>query len=171
MGRGRSATAVVGAMALALAGCSAGSTGAGDSGRCHTADLAVTNDGGQGAAGSFLGVMVFRNVSQATCTVDGYAGLLRLDASHHPLPTTVVRDGPGKPTLVRLAPQDQASFAYRYGETPQDGAPCPPAATVEVTPPDETTHVDVTPGGFAVCTADGRIDVAALQPGKNARRS
>jgi hypothetical protein len=136
--------------------------------------LAATDDGGQGAAGTFLGQVVFRNISEQTCTLFGYPGLQRLDASRAPLPTEVIRL-PEKPSsLVTLAPQEQASFGYSYcsgcGTSTDDQGTCTPvpSAFVEVTPPDERDFI-VVPSTIASCDVNGRIKVSALAPGKTGK--
>jgi hypothetical protein len=99
--------------------------------------LAASDDDGQGAGGHFLGRIVLRNVSSTPCFLDGFVGLKRLDAAHHPLPTTAVRAA-RRPVRLLLAPQQRAPVAYSYRENPASGESCPAATFLEVTPPDET---------------------------------
>ncbi len=132
--------------------------------RCHTADLAITDDGGLGAAGEFLGLMVFRNIANRTCTIYGYPGLQRLDANGQPMPTTVLRVSP-QPLLFSLQPQQQATFGFETRDQSTGDFVCTQATTVEVTPPDETTHVNVK-SNLDECDPQGNISVGALRPGK-----
>ncbi|MDQ6614663.1 MAG: DUF4232 domain-containing protein [Actinomycetota bacterium] len=132
--------------------------------RCHSADLAITDDGGQGAAGEFLGLMVFRNIASRTCTIYGYPGLQRLDANGQPMPTTVKRVAPA-PLLFSLQPQQQATLGYDTRDQSIGDFVCTHATTVEVTPPDETTHVNVK-STLDECEPLGTVSVGALRPGK-----
>ncbi|MDQ6617297.1 MAG: DUF4232 domain-containing protein [Actinomycetota bacterium] len=133
--------------------------------RCHTADLAITDDGGQGAGGTFLGTAVFRNVSNRTCTLDGYPSLQRLDANGQPMATSVQRTRP-TPVLFSVQPQQQATFGYTTSDVPYGNATtCAHATTLEVTPPDETTHVNAR-STLIECDPQGNVGVGALRPGK-----
>jgi len=137
--------------------------------RCHTSQLAATDDGANGAAGTVFGQLVLRNASGQSCTLFGYPGLQRLDASRHELPTEVTRDPSPAPALVTLAPQQQASVGYAYCDVcsaqTQLAGPCPPAAFVELTPPDEKDFV-VVRSAMAPCDRSGTVRVTALRPGK-----
>ncbi|MFN2609125.1 MAG: DUF4232 domain-containing protein [Acidimicrobiales bacterium] len=104
--------------------------------RCHSSQLAATDDGGQGGAGKFFGQVVFGNISAQACTVFGYPGLQRLAASRAPLPTKVIRLPDKPPSLVTLAPQEQAPFGYSYcggcGTSTDDQGTCTPVPTAFV---------------------------------------
>ncbi len=114
-----------------------------DPGRCLRSELAATDDGGQGAGGTYFGRIAFRNISQQSCHLEGFPGLLRLDGAGQPRPTTVTRRGIAG--LVNLAPQGYASFAYSTSNTPfGDVATCPAPAQLEVTPPDALDNIVVT---------------------------
>ena len=110
--------------------------------RCHTADLAITNDGGLGAAGAFFGLMVVRNTRGRTCTVYGYPGLQRRDANGQPIPPSVQRTTPA-PVSFSLEPQQQATSGYTTRDQALGNLVCTNATAVEVTSTDETTHVNV----------------------------
>lgn len=135
-------------------------------GRCHSSQLAMTDDGGQGAGGTFYGRVVLRSVGRAACSLFGYAGLQRLDSGHGPEPTTVVRAGRA-PVRFDLAPQTRASFAYRYSDVLPNGQSCagaPTASYVQVTPPDETAAVTVR-SAMRPCRPGGRVEVSPLRLG------
>lgn len=135
---------------------------------CDTSGLSVTDAGGQGAAGTFLGVMVLRNVTTTRCTLYGYPGLQRLDAQGRPMPTVVVRDPTVPAALVHLGPQQQASFGYSYLESPLDGATtCPRPAGLQVTPPGQRSFAVVRPGGggFVLYDPTGEVRVRAVIAG------
>ncbi len=132
--------------------------------RCHTSQLAMTDDGGQGAGGSFYGRVVFRNISAAPCTLLGFPGLQRLDSGHGPLPTKTVRSY-GPPKLVTLSRQQKAYFAYNYIESPLGNQSCSdytPASYVQVTPPDETDSITIR-SLMRPCRPGGETDVSALR--------
>lgn len=141
--------------------------GNGRSDRCHTSQLAATDDSGQGAGGSFYGGVTLRNTSTTTCTLYGYPGLQRLTSTKKMLPTLVQRTGKA-PSVLALGPQQQASFGYSYGESPPDTGRCPPAAgQVEVTPPDETDFLLIR-STMAPCDAEGTVSVTPVRAGKGA---
>ena len=137
--------------------------------RCHTFQLAATDDGPNVAVGTVYGRIVFRNISAHRCTLYGYIGLQRLDAHRQPMTTNVMRDRASIPSLVLLDPQQQASAGYRYcnvcSPPAQLIAPCPAAPLVEVTPPDEEDFI-VVRSAMAPCDAAGSIRVTSIQAGK-----
>lgn len=107
--------------------------------QCRAVDLAVTDDGGQGAAGTFLGRLTFRNVSRNNCFLRGYPGFQRYDSAGRAVATVVKRIA-ATATTVTLAPGQRSSARYSY---PDFGAsPCPPAASsLHITPPGDTGFV------------------------------
>ncbi|MDQ2759184.1 MAG: DUF4232 domain-containing protein [Actinomycetota bacterium] len=125
--------------------------------RCS--ELAATDDGGQGAGGTYYGRVTFRNVTDQTCVLGGFAGLQHLDPAGRPLPTNVIRDGSSH--LVTLAPQARASFAYRTS----DGAtgPCQDAPRMEVTPPGSYHQIVVVE---KAPDCEPGIGVSAVMPGR-----
>ncbi|MFN2452384.1 MAG: DUF4232 domain-containing protein [Candidatus Dormibacteria bacterium] len=135
--------------------------------RCHTNQVAVQFLPAQGATGHSFRSAALRNTAGGTCTVYGYVGMLLLDAAGRPLPTVVQRGGgmlgTPPPALVALRPMAIAYFEMEYSNMQSGPSPCPTSAQVEVTPPDETTHllVDLP---LAPC-ADGRLIVTALHDG------
>ncbi|HEX4344095.1 MAG TPA: DUF4232 domain-containing protein [Solirubrobacteraceae bacterium] len=136
--------------------------------RCHTRDLSGTLHAGSPGAGQRYAVLVLRNRSQSTCSVAGYVGMRLLDAKGRGLPTNVVRDS-AKPQRVSLRAGARASTLLHWtaipsGSEPTSGACEPTPAKVEVTPPDETTHLLVPWRLGAVC-GKGRIDILRLRAG------
>jgi hypothetical protein len=117
-------------------------------------------------------IVVLTNTSSRTCTVQGYAGFQLLGANGAALPTNVVRGStffqpdPG-PRPISLPPGQSAwadlatTNVAASGENP---AQCePPAARLEVTPPDETTQL-VAPFTGVACD-HGRMDTTAFSQG------
>jgi hypothetical protein len=101
--------------------------------------------------------------------VTGFPGLQLLDSSRQALPTNVVRDHQQPPQTVQLAPGAAAFTTLHWGLVAGNGEPqttqCEPTpASLEVTPPDETTQLVIGWGYGPVCQK-GRIDVPALAPG------
>lgn len=133
---------------------------------CTTAGLAMTDDGGQGAAGTYLGIVVLRNIGAQPCTMYGYAGLQRVGSSGQLLPTQVSRQPNPAPSTVTLAPQAKASFVYRYVDRNADGSACSKATKIEVTPPNQDTHQSLRPDseGFEAC-GSGEVDVFPVVSG------
>jgi len=146
---------------------SSASPSPGVSGRCHTSELAASAGQTNGAAGTTYGTIVLRNTSSTACTLTGFPGLLRLDASGRPLPTTVVRSQ-DTPTRVPLAPGAVASFGYSYSNVPSGNATAcaPPATLTQVTPPDERDRLSVRVA-LSPCEG-GRVLVGPVRAGANA---
>ncbi len=142
-------------------GSSSPPTSSANPSRCRSSDLAATDDGGQGAGGTYFGVIVFRNTTQQACTLDGFPGLLRLDPAGHPRPTSVTRRGVAH--LVTLAPQGRASFGYSAADGPHGTATsCPSPARLEVTPPNAFNSI-VVAEKMPDCGPD--VPVSAVLPG------
>lgn len=139
--------------------------------RCHTAQLAVSETGTEGAAGHIVDTFSLVNRSGVACTVYGFVGAQMLDAQGAPLPTRVVRNGglfvtqPG-PTEVVLQPAGAATFQAEWSDVPTgDETVCPAAARLEVTPPDETAFLTLDLGRFSLAPcAAGTINVRPLRP-------
>jgi hypothetical protein len=163
-------------------GNSGGTSGSGGSGgsvgtpRCHTSGLSgsftlVPNSQG---AGNEVAKVTLTNTSGTVCHVYGFVGMQLLNAQHQPLPTNVVRDHSLAELIVTLIPNGSASAAARFSpDVPgpgdaQNGQCQPTAAFVEITPPDETTHlvVPVQPA-TSVCSS-GQLRTTSLIPGGDA---
>jgi len=137
--------------ASTLASSSTSPASSSASSRCHTSELAVTDDGaaeGDVTSSAVDGTIVFRNISGRMCTMYGYPGLQRFDSNHQPVPTTVQRD-PGVPPIeLTLAPQEQATARYTV-HTPSehvrvDTTCYASAPVIGITPPDETDSIEAT---------------------------
>jgi len=129
-------------------------------GRCDTKHLAITDDGGQGAGGTFLGRFTFRNITSTPCYLAGSPGFLRLGVNGQPVPTNVVRQKSSAATVV-LQPKGRAYARYSYLES--GVAPCPSAAkAARVTPPDATAFIVVTSNIDPCGDMKGTVDVKAV---------
>jgi hypothetical protein len=137
--------------------------------RCHTRELGAALQQQRPGGGSRYAVLTLTNRSSRSCPVTGFPGLQLLDSSSRPLPTNVVRNQQQPSQTVQLAPGAAAFTTLHWGLVPGDGEPqttqCEPTpASVEVTPPDETTHLVIGWTYGPVCQK-GRIDLPALAPG------
>jgi hypothetical protein len=121
---------------------------------CQPKQLSLGTQTSNGAAGTISLVVTMTNTSAATCTLDGYPGMLLLDAQGIDLPTDVIRGGvasiPGGPatqpaSLVTLAPTAGAAFSLSYEDVPTGTeTSCPTSAKAEITPPNDTAYAVMT---------------------------
>lgn len=150
----------------AAAGTSSTSTtGAGGPPRCAASDLAASLAGTQGAAGTFEVTIELRNVSTATCTLQGYPGAQLYGSGGAALPTNVVRGGSYSftdfsPALVTLAPSAPSWFNMAYSDVPTGTTACPAATSMWITPPDATDHLVLTQQ-FVACDG-GKLTVSPV---------
>jgi hypothetical protein len=136
---------------------------------CTASQLAASFVTGQGAAGTLFDTLALTNVSGLACALNGFVNVQMLDAANNPLPTIDVPGGgmlggrPGPSPFV-LAPGAASQFVIAWSDVPVDGeTTCPVAATLQVTPPGETTPLDVAGlSGIAPCNS-GTIDVSPLR--------
>ena len=138
--------------------------------RCHTSTLSVGFTGSEGAAGTIVDTFRMTNSGRSACTLFGFVGLLMLDGGGRALPTRVVRNGgilatQAGPSRFLLQPGASATFQAAWSDVPRGSeGPCPQAASLIVTPPDEYDHevIPVRGWGLAPC-AGGEIDVSPLR--------
>jgi Protein of unknown function (DUF4232) len=145
------------------------STSPGGAAPCSSQDLGLKLGLAQGTAGSVYQVLVFTNVSNATCTLYGYPGV-SLGAGH---PVTQVglaaKENPSPPReLVTLAPGGKANATLQIVDALNYPASrCGPVKTtwIQVFPPNQTTPIYLaykTTG----CSKPVRIlTVNVMQPG------
>lgn len=133
--------------------------------RCHTTALKASlhADGNQAGVGNFGENLALTNISHQTCTVYGYPGLGLQNGKHAVLPIKVIwgstyfATDPGRHT-VTLKP-GQSAWADLAWHAPYGVTSVTPSY-LEVTPPDETTHLTI---GFAVgAVDDDNLHVTAL---------
>jgi len=113
--------------------------------------------------------VVLTNHGSAACSMIGYPGLQLLGAGNQPVPTTVVRDGPGSPSTVVVAPGGQASGSLHWGAIAGTGesqtGPCEATPQqVEVTPPNQVQPLTIGWSFGPVCE-QGHLDAGPLQLG------
>ncbi|MFL6123674.1 DUF4232 domain-containing protein [Actinophytocola sp.] len=134
-----------------------------------TTDLLTGSVQSMGAdAGNRSAILVVTNKSRQTCTLWGFGSLQLLTATKQPIPTNAERDLEPVPTLVRLKPGGEAGKLLHWtvvatGDEPTTGPCQPAAASVDVSPPDQTVpfRVDYTFG--SVCD-HGRLETSAYYP-------
>jgi len=118
---------------------------------CVPAQLTVIAGDSNGAAGHQGRVYQLQNSSSAPCTLFGYPGLALLNGSSAQLPTTVVRQPGFAELTVGLPPGASAYFTASWPDaTGYAGASCPTSASLEITPPDDTTQVVVGGAGGTI---------------------
>ncbi|HEV1997779.1 MAG TPA: DUF4232 domain-containing protein, partial [Candidatus Dormibacteraeota bacterium] len=128
--------------------------------KCRTTDLAVVIGSTTGAAGTIYSNFNVTNRTSAACSLQGFFGLALLDAAGQQVGGTPRRDPSAiSPTLVRLAPGGSTAFTFHWSDVQSSPQPCPTAAQVVVTAPDQFDHV-VLPAR----TADGGR-IAPCEPG------
>lgn len=132
---------------------------------CTSDVLSGTVESMDAAAGNRYVTLVVRNTSDVPCTLWGY-GNLRLQTSlKEEVPTNAARNLDPAPSLVTLAPGKEAGKILHWtvvaaGDEPSAGPCQPPAAAVNVTPPDETTPFLVEYQFGSVCD-HGKLDTSA----------
>lgn len=113
--------------------------------RCHSWQLDLDRGESSAAAGTVGVDFSFTNTSLQTCALEGYPGMLMLDASGEPMPTNVIWGGGTAvtdvaPVNVVLDRGDSASFTITYANIPtgdqSHDAACPASDRLLVTPPD-----------------------------------
>jgi hypothetical protein len=109
--------------------------------RCHTSQLAAAFTGLNGAMGGQRGMtLILTNRSSRTCYVYGYEGLGFLDSGDGPLPTHLTRVSvPHAQVTLRPGANAQAMLTWRV--YPDSSGPLEYPQSVEITPPDEYTHL------------------------------
>lgn len=125
--------------------------------------------GSGGAAGTIELTFSLTNIASVSCTMQGYPGVLLLDASGAALPTTVIRGGSLSfeniaVTAVSLSPAEIAYFNLGYSDVT---APCSMASQVEVTPPNSTAHASVPVTSLRACN-NGTLTVSPVFASSNA---
>jgi hypothetical protein len=120
---------------------------AGGPSSCATRSLHVKLGASQGTAGSVYTTIVFKNVSNATCTLYGYPGVSLTTGN----PVTVIgktaKENPATPRrLVTLQPQTRASALLRIVDAQNyPASECNPknSTYLQVYPPNQTAPVRI----------------------------
>lgn len=120
--------------------------------RCGARDLELTLGGMDAAAGNRYLPLVLRNVSAATCHLQGYPGVSLLDADRNQLGPAVTYEDANPKERLDLGPDEAVSTVLHWAS---DGnAPCrPESAYVRVYPPGDTESI-VVPLVARLCEGD-----------------
>jgi hypothetical protein len=136
---------------------SSGATGelSGGKAACQNGEVQVTDQPGQGAAGTISMVLVFQNVSGRTCTLHGYPGAELVDAGGADLgdATRALPPGLARAPIVALAPGEQATALLLWSDVPtSSGCAGQKAVQLLVTPPNTTKSTALSiSSGTSVC--------------------
>ena len=136
---------------------------------CATRSLQVKRGASQGTAGSVYTTIVFKNVSNATCTLYGYPGVSLTTGQ----PVTVIgktaKENPATPRrLVTLQPQTSASALLRIVDAQNyPASQCDPKNTtyLQVYPPNQTQPVRIKYKTVACAKPINLMTVDVVKPG------
>jgi hypothetical protein len=137
---------------------------------CTSAGLRVSLGTASGAAGSVDRYIEFKNVSAASCTLDGFPGVSLLGGTPpRQIGAAATRAPNSSPPLVTLPPSGMASALVQVTDAQNyPAATCDPAAstTLRVYPPNQTVPQEV-PYASTGCGAASvkLLQVSAVQPG------
>jgi hypothetical protein len=111
--------------------------------QCGTADLSARLKAGSPGAGQRYATVVLTNTSGRSCTVGGYGGVGLLGAPGQGVPTDLRRVATPSPATLTVSPGGSVRSLLHWTVIPagdEPGTTCEPtAATVVVTPPNQTT--------------------------------
>jgi hypothetical protein len=175
-------------LALALSGCGTGTTVTPGSPShealpriCHSAQLTVRRGFMGVATGSVGAHVVFTNVSESRCSLEGYPKLQMLDAAGRHIPTVLHKGSfmtvpQMRVRPVSLAPGASASFYIGFEDATGYGdAQCPTSTRIQVTPPENTKPMTIAwrlqpYGGSTIAKLRcGEITVSPVVPGNRKR--
>ena len=129
---------------------------------CLRDQLGVRSNGTNGAAGTIHGAWVFTNLSQTSCSLDGYPVMQLYGRAGRPIPTTTQDTLPPAPTTVTLAPGGSATFFSSYSDVPSGTGQCPTSAVAQITPPNAAASLFI-PAQLQAC--GGIVNVSAVRAG------
>jgi hypothetical protein len=166
---GAALIATAGGVAAASQGgprASAGTAAAAAVPRCATQNLSAGLHGGQAGLGNHGFILTLTNTGNQSCSLDGYPGLGLENSRHKALTShtfwgsTYFDHDPGR-ALIVLSPGETASADFAYGS---DGiaSHSVTATYLEITPPDDRTHLTVRLPGAPVLIYHGNLDVTAM---------
>lgn len=127
--------------------------------RCNYTNLSATLAHPDAGAGQRYVQFVVTDTGPTTCTLYGHGGFALVGA-----PTQLTWTADPGPSLVTLAPGEQAAMTLHWAAVPADdetGAQCEPVAASAISiPPDETQPLEVAWTGGPVCQ-HGKMDASA----------
>jgi Protein of unknown function (DUF4232) len=134
---------------------------------CSTSELSAMLVPGSPGAGQRYATLELMNNSRYACHTYGHVGLQFLGSHGQRVATDVIWDSVPAPRRVVIPAGGAATAQLHWAAVPgtrdQSGPCVTPPTHVEITPPDETSHLEIAWKGGIVCER-GRIDVTALVP-------
>jgi hypothetical protein len=131
---------------------------------CQTSQLTLAKQGDENGLGNFANIYRLQNISQQTCTLEGYPGVQLLDENQQPMSITVLQQTSAylynaqNPQLVTLAPGASGYFILEWSAGPSS---CAGATSVLVMPPGDQTNLQIA-STIEVCT--GKVIVSPIEP-------
>lgn len=133
---------------------------------CQNIQLLIRPFMGSGAAGHYGEVYRIQNISNRSCTLTGFPGVVLLDSRFNSLPTHVTWTtqiaGNHSVRLVQLPSHGSAYFLLFWADVPTGNESCPAAQYLMITAPNDRLP-DVTfasPGTIMPC--GGRISASPV---------
>ena len=118
---------------------------------CTSGQLSVTVGPGQGAAGTEILPLVFKNTGSTLCTLQGYPGVSAVVADGVQLGQPANRAAASSTPLDALEPGQTTQAIFTYGD-PLSDCPNPTIALgLRVYPPDQTAALFVPTTGVGQC--------------------
>ena len=147
--------------------------------RCHTSQVEVAFNGGNGAAGSVEDFFELRNKSQQGCWVYGFVGFQMLDGSHRPVgpPAAWITDSyfgksdpptriflPAATTALGVEPRTGHAFFNIFTSDALCDSNQNPVDSLEIWPPDEYQPLTIpAQTAYARFSACGSLQLNPLQ--------
>jgi hypothetical protein len=155
-------TTTAAAPTTATATATATATTAPTIGRCTTRDLAAKLGGGDAGLDNLGRDIVLTDTSTTPCTVTGYPGIGLADSTGHLIAIDVGRSGTyfaQNPPLTTITLTPRGSAVAALGWNDAGGPACTGVVSLQVIPPDQTTHLTVAfgTGGKAVGVCDPHV--------------
>jgi Protein of unknown function (DUF4232) len=137
--------------------------------RCHTSGLQAGFAGSDAGAGQRYLRLVLANTSGHACRIYGWPGL-GLGTGTASISTNAVRTGTPTSFVIPAGGHAHAKLHWTVvpsADEPQSSACEPTPAWIYVTPPNETTQLQV-PWSYGAVCGHGRIDLTPLAAGPGA---
>lgn len=149
--------------AVVMLASTATASGAARPAECASRHLRVSEEKGQGAAGTFIFGLSYRNSGQRSCSVLGFPGVTLYGARHRQL--AVAKRFTRIAHQVTIKPGQRAYGAITWGGTPLGKAQsCPRVNLLRVYPPDNRSPISVRIHGAGWYCGDARVyPIAASQ--------
>lgn len=136
---------------------------------CANFQLLIRPFRGSGAAGHYGEMYRIHNLSNASCSLSGFPGVVLLDAKFSTLPThltwstTVAGNHPVR--VVNLASGGNAYFLLYWADIPTGSESCPAARYLMITPPnDKLPNVTYAMKGSGITPCGGRMTASPVAP-------